>query len=303
LELVGTKTLMFDTDKRFPMATKFTARIPAGTKSATGQLLQKDFVWTFTTPPPKVETMIPNGQTVRRDALMYVRFDQAISPEAVLKTISVTGGGRKLTTRLATQEEIASDAAIAYDAKQAQPGRWIAFRAVNTDGSTINALPGASYISATVETGTPSAEGPLKTQKPQSFGFNTFGPFKYNKAYCGWENNKNCSPFETWYMEFNNSIDASKFTKEMVKIEPAVEGLQFSRPGIISIFKGTKREGHPTRSPSTADSQTFSAKPRSSCNRIDQGRRRRTELLRTGRSDDRPRSHVKTYILDLHDKP
>ncbi len=29
---LGTKTLMFDTDKRFPMATKFTARVPAGTK-------------------------------------------------------------------------------------------------------------------------------------------------------------------------------------------------------------------------------------------------------------------------------
>ena len=68
---LGTKTLMFDTTKRFPMATKFTARVPAGTKSATGQTLQKDVVWTFTTPPPKVETMIPNGGITRRDALMY----------------------------------------------------------------------------------------------------------------------------------------------------------------------------------------------------------------------------------------
>ncbi|MEP6946436.1 MAG: Ig-like domain-containing protein, partial [Acidobacteriota bacterium] len=39
---LGTKTLMFDTTKRFPMATKFTARVPAGTKSATGQTLAKD---------------------------------------------------------------------------------------------------------------------------------------------------------------------------------------------------------------------------------------------------------------------
>ncbi len=53
---LGTKTLMFDTTKRFPMATKYTARVPAGTQSANGQTLQKDFTWTFTTPPPKVET-------------------------------------------------------------------------------------------------------------------------------------------------------------------------------------------------------------------------------------------------------
>jgi uncharacterized protein YfaS (alpha-2-macroglobulin family) len=238
---LGTKTLMFDTDKRFPMATKFTARVPAGTKSATGQVLQKDFIWTFTTPPPKVETMIPNGQIVRRDALMYIRFDQAINPEAVLKTISVTGGGKKLTTRLASQEEIDKDGSIAYNVKQAQPGRWLAFRAVNADGSTENALPAASYIGVTVETGTPSAEGPLKTTKAQSFGFNTYGPFKYNRAYCGWENNKNCSPFEAWYMEFNNPIDASKFSKEMVKIEPAVEGLQIFPSGNHIYVQGYKK--------------------------------------------------------------
>ena len=238
---LGTKTLMFDTDKRFPMATKFTARIPAGTKSATGQVLQKDFVWTFTTPPPKVETMIPNGQIVRRDALMYIRFDQAINPAAVLKTISVNDGGRKLATRLATQEEIDKDPGISYNTKQAQPGRWLAFRAVNADGSSENALPAASYISVTVESGTPSAEGPLTTQKPQSYGFNTYGPFKYNRAYCGWENNKNCSPFEAWYMEFNNPIDASKFTKEMVKIEPAVEGLKIYPSGNHLYFEGYKK--------------------------------------------------------------
>ncbi|MBK7706905.1 MAG: hypothetical protein IPJ30_14350 [Acidobacteria bacterium] len=68
---LGTKTLMFDTTKRFPMATKFTARVAAGTKSATGQTLQKDVMWTFTTPPPTVEQMIPQNQTTRRDALMF----------------------------------------------------------------------------------------------------------------------------------------------------------------------------------------------------------------------------------------
>src|SRR5690606_6012121 len=85
---LGTRTLMFDTDKRFPMATRFTARVPAGTKSATGQTLAKDHTWTFTTPPPKVIQSAPgSSQTVRRDALMFVAFDQAITPEAVARTI------------------------------------------------------------------------------------------------------------------------------------------------------------------------------------------------------------------------
>ncbi|HLM59839.1 MAG TPA: Ig-like domain-containing protein, partial [Pyrinomonadaceae bacterium] len=69
---LGTKTLMFDATKRLPMATKFTARVPAGTKSANGQILGKDVTWTFTTPPPKIETKIPNGQITRRDAIIFV---------------------------------------------------------------------------------------------------------------------------------------------------------------------------------------------------------------------------------------
>ncbi|MGD9628293.1 MAG: alpha-2-macroglobulin family protein [Pyrinomonadaceae bacterium] len=237
---LGTKTLVFDTDKRFPMATRFTARVPAGTKSATGQTLAKDVTWTFSTPAPRAEQFIPQGQTVRRNSLMFLRFDQAINPEAVIRTISVTGG-RKLPIRLATQDEIDADANISYYSKQAQPGRWIAFRAVNADGLTDNALPAASAISVTVEKGTPSAEGPLTTTTPQSFSFNTFGPFKFNRGYCGWRDNKNCSPFEAWYLEFNNAIDASKFAKEMVKIEPAVEGLQIYPSGNNIYFQGYKK--------------------------------------------------------------
>ncbi len=238
---LGTKTLMFDTTKRFPMATKFTARVPAGTKSATGQMLQKDVVWTFTTPPPKAETMLPNGQVTRRDALMFISFDQAVNPEAVLKTISVTGGGKKLPIRLATQAEIDADGSISYYSKQAQPGRWLAFRAINSDGLPENALPAASGISVTIEKGTPSAEGPLTTVAAQNFGFQTFGPMKFTGAYCGWRDNKNCSPFEAWYIEFNNQIDASKFTKEMVKIEPAVEGLNIYPSGNNIYIQGYKK--------------------------------------------------------------
>ncbi|HTH38040.1 MAG TPA: Ig-like domain-containing protein, partial [Pyrinomonadaceae bacterium] len=238
---LGTKTLMFDTDKRFPMATKFTARVPAGTKSATGQTLAKDFSWTFTTPPPKVEQMIPQNQVVRRDALMFIRFDQAINQEAVLRTMTVTAGGRRLPTRLATQAEIDADGNISYHAKQSQPGRWIAFRAVNAGGGAADAMPGASTISVHVEKGTPSAEGPLTTPARQSFQFTTYGPFKYSRAYCGWAQNPNCSPFDAWYLEFNNPIDSGKFAKEMVRIEPPVEGLQIYPSGNNIYFQGYKK--------------------------------------------------------------
>ncbi len=238
---LGTKTLMFDTAKRFPMATKFTTRVPAGTKSATGQTLQKDVTWTFTTPPPKVETMIPQNQIVRRDALMYLQFDQEINPDTVLKTLAVTGSSQRLRLRLATQEEIDKDGSISYYAKQAQPHRWLVFRAVNSDGTGDNSLPPASTITVTVPKGTPSAEGPLTTVNPQAFTFQTYSPLKFNGGYCGWRENKNCSPFESWNLEFNNSIDAAKFTKEMIKIEPAIEGLNIYPSGSYVYIQGYKK--------------------------------------------------------------
>lgn len=239
---LGTKTLMFDTDKRFPMATKFTARVPAGTKSATGQTLAKDVTWTFTTPPPKVEQFYPgNGSTTRRNALMYLQFDQAINPEAVLRTVTVTGGGKRLQTRLATKEEIAADGSIGYYSSQAQPGRWMVFRAIAADGSVENVLPAASPISVTIEKGTPSAEGPLTTTAAQSYSFRTYGPMKFVRGYCNYESSKTCSPYETWYMEFSNAIDGTKFDKSMVHVEPAVEGLTVSPSGQYLYISGVKK--------------------------------------------------------------
>lgn len=237
---LGTKTLMFDTAKRFPMATKFTARVPAGTRSATGQMLQKDVTWTFTTPPPKVEQFLPQGQTVKRNEMMYLSFDQDINPEAVIKTISVTSAGKKIPIRLATQQEI-DGSGYSYYAKQAQPKRWMVFRAVNSDGLTENALPPAAFIMVTVEKGTPSAEGPLTTMEARTFQFQTYGPLKYSRAYCGWPQNANCSPFESWTIEFNNAVDATKFTKEMVKVEPAVEELNIYPSGNSVYIQGYKK--------------------------------------------------------------
>ncbi len=238
---LGTKTLMFDTDKRFPMATKFTARIAAGTKSATGQTLQRDVTWTFTTPPPSVEQMIPQNQTTRRDALMFLSFDQEINPDAVLKVLRVTGGGKPLAVRLATQAEIDADGTISYYAKQAQPKRWLAFRAITNEGLSEDALPGDSAIVVTVPKGTPSAEGPLTSVKDNAFTFRTFGAMKFVGGWCGWQGNKNCTPFDQWYVQFTNSIDPTSFKKELVKVEPAVEGLNIYPAGNYIYFSGYKK--------------------------------------------------------------
>ncbi len=238
---LGTKTLMFDTTKRFRMATKYTAKIPAGTKAAKGQTLQKDTVWTFTTPPPKMVRHYPStNATTRRNSVMFVSFDQEIEPKAVLETISVTSRGKRIPIRLLTEEEIKSSN-IAYYTKQAQTKRWLAFRAVNANGGIENALPADSPIKVTVNKGTPSAEGPLTTTTAQSYSFKTYGAMKFVEGYCSYRRNKNCSPFQTWYLRFTNSIDAKSFDKSKIKITPAVEGLNIYPSGRNIYIQGVKK--------------------------------------------------------------
>ncbi len=159
---VGTKTLMFEPSGRFPMATKYTATIPAGTKSATGGALAAAVTWTFTTPPPALQSSYPNGGPTRRDVLMFAAFDQRIEPNAVLGAAKVTAGGAAVKVRLATPDEVQADKTVSKMAESAGVGRWLAFKAIDL-------LPGDTNVSVTFPAGTPSAEGPLTTTPAQIF--------------------------------------------------------------------------------------------------------------------------------------
>ncbi len=219
---LGTKTLIFDATTRFPMATKFTATIPAGTRSVSGGILQNEVSWNFETPPPKVESFTPTGETVKRDAVLLVKFDQRINAAAVLPKISLTANGEKFALRLAEKSEIDADKKVSETIKGFVPDQWLAFRAVDL-------LPVDSKIIVIFETGTPSAEGDLTSVLPQYFAFKTFGTMKFAKSFCGYDRNaKECSSYEDLRIEFSNPIDAESFDKSLIKIEPKIENANFA---------------------------------------------------------------------------
>jgi uncharacterized protein YfaS (alpha-2-macroglobulin family) len=239
---VGTKTLLFIPDGRFPMATQYTATVPAGTKSANGGALPAAKSWSFATPAPVLKTTWPNSDSgpQRRDTLMFAEFDQRIDPARVLQTIRVGAGGRDLKIRLATEAEIAADETVGRLAKAAEKNRWLAFRAVDAaTGSTQGALPGESGINVTVGPNTPSAEGPRTTTKAQSFSFSTYGPLRIIRQECGYEGN--CSPFDTWHVIFSNPLDAAAFQKSQVKVVPEISGMRVSVNGNYLSIDGVKQ--------------------------------------------------------------
>lgn len=75
---IGTKTLLFEPDVRFPMATQYSVTVPPGIKSAIGGTLSNAKSWTFTTPAPTVKKTYPEADMPQTlDALMFVELDPA----------------------------------------------------------------------------------------------------------------------------------------------------------------------------------------------------------------------------------
>jgi uncharacterized protein YfaS (alpha-2-macroglobulin family) len=229
---VGTRTLLFEPDGRFPMATDYTVEVPAGTKSATGDTLDKAERWTFSTPPPTMVTSAPVKGPAVRDPLFFAAFDQKIDPRLVLDTIAVGAGTTSPTVHLATDEEVKRDRDVSQLVKNAGQGRWVAFKAGP-------ALPADTEVTVTVGRGTPSAEGPKKTAQAQAWRFRTFGLLHVTNHECGYR--AECGPGMPWLISFSNPIDARRFNKEMVNVAPELPGLKVAVYGASMSISGRGR--------------------------------------------------------------
>ncbi|MDC0720403.1 Ig-like domain-containing alpha-2-macroglobulin family protein [Nannocystis bainbridge] len=225
---VGAKTVMFEPEGRFPMATDYKVRVPAQVKSSVGGALATAKEWTFSTPPPKVLTMTPMGGPHDLEPVMVVGFDQKIDPQAVLEVLTVDAGGKR-AIRLATAAEIEADATARGLVAASEPGRSVAFRAVEP-------LPRGTSVSVTVGAGTPSAEGPRRTKLPHSFGFYTYGPMQHTGAHCSWGGE--CRPLMPLQVEFTNPIDLERFDPKSVHVEPSIPGMNISAGGNTITITG-----------------------------------------------------------------
>jgi hypothetical protein len=227
---VGTRTLVFEPEGRFPMATDFRVEVPAATRSATGGTLADAVAWSFSTPPPRLLTRHPQSGPARRDALMFAAFDQRVDPAAVLSSLRVRAGGAEVPVRLASAREVEADAVVTRLAREPQP-RFVAFAP-----SAISARRG---VSVTVGAGTASAEGPRRTAAAQEWQFRTYGPFRVRRHECG--GGGRCTPFDPWRVELTNPVDAKRLRKELVRVEPDLPGLKVEAWGDTLAIRGTPR--------------------------------------------------------------
>ncbi len=232
---LGTKTLNFQFDSklidRMPMATEYTVTVPAGTTSATGGKLAETVQFKFRTPPPTVQQTYPySGEPQSLDPLFFISFDQRIDPGAVLETIKVEAEGVPVEVRLASEDEIAEDETLSEIVKNANEGRWLAFKATQS-------LPKASNISIQIGPGTPSAEGPLVTETSQNYSFQTYAPLEIVDHGCSWYDD-NCPPLTPFFIRFNNPLHAGSFKESMLRVQPEIPGMSVNLIGDTLTISG-----------------------------------------------------------------
>ncbi|MEO6725744.1 MAG: Ig-like domain-containing protein, partial [Blastocatellia bacterium] len=237
---LGTKTLIFEPEGRFPMATNYAVEISAGTKSVNGGLLAAAKRWTFSTPPVQVKSSHPNNGPHVRNPVFFIEFDQRIDPAAMLKAIKLTGGASSWRLRLATKEEIESDANARNRVKSAEKDRWLAFRAIPASAlDNDQPLPAGTSFTVTINAGAPSVEGPRTTSTPQKFTFRTYDALQLASAQCGYGDG--CRPFVPFQLNFNNPLDAKVFAASQIKATPAIEGMKIAVYGnTLNISGATK---------------------------------------------------------------
>ncbi len=227
---LGTKTLMFQPEKRFPMATEYAVDIPSGTKAMSGQALAKATQWTFSTPPVTVKRSFPSSRQEPLEPLIFAEMDQQIDAKALLGSVELVGPKGPVAIRMAEADEIEKNDGVRRLSQQAEKDRWIAFRPTSK-------LPTATSFTVRIKAGAPSAEGPRRTTQEQAFSFATYGPLKVERSYCSYGSEK-CPPLTPFNVLFTNTIDNKSFDKSMVTVVPELPGLKVEAHGRYMTISG-----------------------------------------------------------------
>ncbi len=214
---VGTKTLLFEPTEPFAMATGYTIRVKAGTKSAVDSAgtsaMVKDFEGKFATQPLELLEMFPEGGPHSVEPVIFLAFNQKIQREALLKSLELRAGKTLVGFRIAREDEIEADERVRQYVKSAPETTWIAIKPDDK-------LPQSTVIQVVVQSGAGSAEGPRKTTAEQVKSFTTYGPFRFVSKQCGWQ--EGCRPGMSWILEFTNPLDSKQDPQELVQVTPSV---------------------------------------------------------------------------------
>jgi alpha-2-macroglobulin len=232
---LGTQTVIFEPKgAEFPRATDYKVTVPAGITDVNGSKLAEARTQSFNLPRPKVESFSPTSSGLGLEPLIYFVFDQPVEPETTLKLIHLKEGSQEVPIQqLTVSEAEALQKGVTQNFEEALKNRIFYFKAKQ------KLKPGTSYT-LVVDKGIKSAEGPLLSQNAQTSGFSTYAPLTLSSRYP--QEGEEVSPFNEFYLYFNNSLDEEKFDSGWVTVKPEIEHLKVRAQG-GSIYIGGIKSG------------------------------------------------------------
>jgi uncharacterized protein YfaS (alpha-2-macroglobulin family) len=235
---LGTKTLTFNPERRFPLATEFSVEIPGGIESASGKALAKPTSWKFRTSAPSAVSFSPSGNNVSRSPLMVAQFDQEIDQETAIKLVRATVAGKRLAVRVATTKEVKADESLSNRISNLGPRRFLVFR-IAEDESGNGKFAKGSKVDVVIGKGVRSLEGERRSEKDFSYSFQTHGPLSVTSSQCGWGGE--CRPTSVISISFSNRLDPSSISEEMIKADPPIEGMKITPSYLGLSISGIKK--------------------------------------------------------------
>ncbi|MFA5508359.1 MAG: Ig-like domain-containing protein, partial [Vulcanimicrobiota bacterium] len=230
---LGTQTLIFEPKgAEFPRATEYKLTIPAGIADVNGSLLSAPLTQTFTLPRPKVEQFYPTSSGHGLSPLLYLVFDQPVDPGQTLKLIHLKEGGQEIALeRLTASEADKMVKGVSRRFEEVLDNRVFYFRPKQP------LKPGTSYT-VLVDKGIKSAEGPLLSLHEQTSSFSTYYPLALSSRYP--QEGDEVSPFNEFYLHFNNQLDPDKFAQSYLTVSPEIENFKVRVAGSSLYLSGIK---------------------------------------------------------------
>lgn len=196
----GTTTLSFIPEKNLPYSTLFTITIPAGTKSVLGQPLERDFIWQFETPRPRVISHIPGNtqRYVELDHAITILFNQPVNPTSVSQFISVT-------------EQVGHEVRpLQYTIETGQNANEVILKLHGH-------LRKSAGVTVRTRAGLQGIEGSLPMQQDHVFRFSTYNDLFFR----GVLNEKNFHPHESLRLSFSNPVSVKSVLDRIMTDPPA----------------------------------------------------------------------------------
>ena len=225
---VGTQTLLFEPQGRFPMATHYKVTVPAGIRSLTGASMDP-LSWSFDTPPLQLVASWPGSRPQDLQPLLLLVFDQAIDPQALLPFVTLTAGEERPPLRRVSVQDLPEKELTWLQAQSRHADRWLALRPAQP-------LPRDTSCRLALRAGAPSAEGPRTTPEDLGFDFHTYGPLQVREHRCG--GGRVCPPGSNWVIRFSNPLDEGSVAPYDLRVDPALPGLDLVASGDTLVLRG-----------------------------------------------------------------